>query len=403
MSGREPAPPATPDQPAAHPPAPPDQPAARRPVARPAIPRAPEEVGILLSYACTARCRMCCFECGPGRKETMSLAEGLTFVRQAAEVPSVHTVVYSGGEPFLFPDLLLALTAEAARLGLRVKVVTNAFWAADAGATRRRLAPLVEAGLRVLEITADAFHQAHVPFDSVRTAVLVANEAGIEVHLAAVVTRSSPKLADVLDRLGPAVRIDKRAEFPCLPVGRAGVQVPREELLLKEGWPQGRCDLLRIPAIDPTGIAYACCGVAGFIPPLALGRPLETPLAVLLERATDEPLVLALSLDGPGRLARHLTESGEAKRVGTAFVHPCHLCHEVLADPETAAILRGLLEPRRLFLMIERDIEVSKSEEGQSQATASGGESPITRMARPHRSLPIPLPFRDDPAGGHST
>lgn len=388
MSGRAPGPrqPLAPDQPA--PPAAADQPAWRRPVARPAIPRLPEEVGILLTYACTARCRMCCFECGPGRKETMSLEEGLIFVRQAAEVPSVHTVVYSGGEPFLFPDLLLALTAEAAGLGLRVKVVTNAYWATDTDTARRRLTPLVEAGLRVLEITADSFHQAHVPFDSVRTALLAANEAGIEIHLATVVTRSSPKLADVLDRLGPAVRIDKRAELPCLPVGRAGVQVPREELLLKEGWPEGRCDLLRIPAIDPTGIAYACCGVAGFIPPLALGRPLETPLAVLLERATDEPLVLALSLDGPGRLARHLTENGEARRVGTAFVHPCHLCHEVLADPETAAILRDLLEPRRLFLMIERDIEVNKAEaavgpeaeEGQSQATADGG-----------------LPFRDDP------
>jgi pyruvate-formate lyase-activating enzyme len=321
------------------------------------IPAAPEEIGILLTYACTARCDMCCFECRPGRPEKLSLPDGLTFVRQAAEVLSIHTVVYSGGEPFLLPDLLQALVREAARLGLRVKAVTNAYWAVTADVARRRLEPLARAGLGVLEITCDTFHQAYVPLENVRTAARAANEAGLEVHLATVVTRRSARMEDVLAEMGPGVRIDRRAELPCLPVGRAAARVPREDFDLKDGLPPGHCDLLRIPAIDPTGTAYACCGVAGFLPPLALGRPAERPLSELLAAAEDDPLILALSLGGPERLARLLASSGgKFLPDGAAFVHPCHLCHSVLADPAMAGLLHELLEPRRLLMMIERDI-----------------------------------------------
>ena len=80
---------------------------------------APQDVGIILSYRCHSGCKHCLYNCGPHwEKEPMSaetLREALEAVTVWPRTPQVHL---TGGEPFLFFDLLL----EGARIATELPV-----------------------------------------------------------------------------------------------------------------------------------------------------------------------------------------------------------------------------------------------------------------------------------------
>lgn len=94
---------------------------------------------IILTYECTGRCAHCCYRAGPGRDETMSVAEVEGYLAAVADQPLKRVLLF-GGEPFLCYELLRASVALAAPL-----------------------AGLQAAGLDYILFSVDAFHQAHPP------------------------------------------------------------------------------------------------------------------------------------------------------------------------------------------------------------------------------------------------
>jgi MoaA/NifB/PqqE/SkfB family radical SAM enzyme len=87
----------------------------------------PDVVGILLTSSCNFACRHCCNESGPARHQTLSFDEIARRIDGARDIPSVREIGFSGGEPFLFPDLLKDAVRYAAGCGFSVSVTTNGF------------------------------------------------------------------------------------------------------------------------------------------------------------------------------------------------------------------------------------------------------------------------------------
>jgi hypothetical protein len=112
-------------------------------------------------------------------------------LRQALETladwdrpPQVHL---TGGEPFIFFDLLLEGTRMAAELGITVYAETGASWCADEGAARERFVALRDAGMAAVLISCSPFHAERIPPErtlrAVRTALGAFGPRGVIVYL----------------------------------------------------------------------------------------------------------------------------------------------------------------------------------------------------------------------------
>jgi hypothetical protein len=157
----------------------------------------PRDLGIILSYRCHNACAHCLYNCGPRwEKEAMSaeiLRRALEAVARWSPAPQVHL---TGGEPFLYPDLLLEGARIAAELGLLVYVETSASWCTDDAKACSRFAALQRAGLQAVLISCSPFHAARVPpartLRAIRTALSVFGPGRVIVYL--------PEFVDVVQR-----------------------------------------------------------------------------------------------------------------------------------------------------------------------------------------------------------
>ena len=88
----------------------------------------PSELGIIMSYQCSAACKHCLYACGPEWSEWITLER----LRESLEVLSrwrhEFQVHYTGGEPFMNFPLLLEAVKLTREMGIDQFVETNAFW-----------------------------------------------------------------------------------------------------------------------------------------------------------------------------------------------------------------------------------------------------------------------------------
>jgi pyruvate-formate lyase-activating enzyme len=117
-----------------------------------------------LSFAGTYQCNLVCAHCcvpieWPDR---LDIAVALRFLEDAAR-EGIEILGFTGGEPFLYPEFLFALTKRAAQRGMRFdKVQTNGVWFTDARHLEDTLAHLRDAGFTgKLGLSVDKFHGRH--------------------------------------------------------------------------------------------------------------------------------------------------------------------------------------------------------------------------------------------------
>jgi hypothetical protein len=91
--------------------------------------------------------------------ERLDIAASLRFLEDAHRY-GIEILGFTGGEPFLYPEFLLALTRRAAELGFRFdKIATNGVWFSDADHLEKVLADLAAAGFTgKLGLSVDKFH-----------------------------------------------------------------------------------------------------------------------------------------------------------------------------------------------------------------------------------------------------
>lgn len=89
---------------------------------------APRVLGILLPSKCNIACRHCCNHSHPTAEHSREANELERLIDEAADIPSITDVGFSGGEPLIKRDLLLAGVRRAAARGYAVSVTTNGFW-----------------------------------------------------------------------------------------------------------------------------------------------------------------------------------------------------------------------------------------------------------------------------------
>jgi pyruvate-formate lyase-activating enzyme len=300
------------------------------------------DLNILVTNQCNAICDHCAPASGPRNRTELSRDEIFSYIRQAAETeprPGQHLGI-SGGEPFLNYSRLLEIVEFGAQHGFRVGVTTNAFWAWSVDVAIEKLRPLQSRGLWGLAISRSQFHARFVPVDRIRHCLAAAAELGLGAQIKAIVTRSYPlsrllnDLDDAIARAGALVQA-----IPVYPFGRAQEQVPESELYLRPGIPMLPCPGPAL-TINPAGGAMPCCNPGGEGELLRLGNIRDHSLAELRQRFHRDPVLRIIHEHGPGYFVAAIRERGLGHKLRDEYVGVCHLCGQIAADPELAAVAR---------------------------------------------------------------
>src|SRR3954470_16986892 len=117
-----------------------------------------------LSFAGTYQCNLTCPHCCVPIEWTDRLDVGVALrFLEDARAYGIDLLGFTGGEPFLYPEFLVAVTRRAAELGFRFdKVMTNGVWFRDATHLEAELTALAEAGFTGrLGLSVDKFHGSH--------------------------------------------------------------------------------------------------------------------------------------------------------------------------------------------------------------------------------------------------
>lgn len=104
-------------------------------------------------------------------------------IEQAYALPSIRVIVFTGGEPTLYPELLKEGIRLAHDKGFVTRLVTNAWWAQTPKETYRFLQDLQAIGLDELNISYDDFHAFHLEAFGGKQNVLNAVGAAVELGI----------------------------------------------------------------------------------------------------------------------------------------------------------------------------------------------------------------------------
>jgi MoaA/NifB/PqqE/SkfB family radical SAM enzyme len=220
-------------------------------------------------------------------------------LEQIAAVGTVEWVFFEGGEPFLYYPILWRGVVHAARLGLRVGLVTNAYWATSLHDALRWLEGL--GSVQLLHVSSDDLHHGGDPQALARVEYAVAAAERLDIPVATL--RVEPD--DILFR-GRAA--DKLAPGRTRRPAAAFDRCPHEQL----------DEPTRIH-VDPLGFVHVCQGIT-------IGNVFEAPLREIVRRyrPASHPIVGPLLRGGPCELAHALELDVDANDVG--YVDACHLC-----------------------------------------------------------------------------
>jgi MoaA/NifB/PqqE/SkfB family radical SAM enzyme len=271
-------------------------------------------VHLLLTYECNFECDHCFVWGSPRQQGTMSPEQIGEILEQAKQLGTVEWVYFEGGEPFLDHSKLVEAVQRSNRLGFRVGIVSNGFWATTVEEATIRLEPL--AGLvEDLSVSSDLYHADESTTPETRNAREAAQRLGIPVDFISI---ERPGVEDPTAVVGQT----PAGESGVMHRGRAAAKL--SGCVAKTPWDRfTTCPFedLREPGrvhVDPLGNVHICQGIS-------LGNVFHTPLEQICADYFPEehPITGPLLEGGPAALVERFGVPHSE-----SYADACHLCYE---------------------------------------------------------------------------
>lgn len=312
----------------------------------------PCSLTILPTYRCPAACRNCCFNCSPKVDGYLPKNRILKYIEDAASIPSIKLIVFSGGECFLLKQDLDEVVSVASSLEFRTRCVTNAFWATSKTETQERLRALANNGLKELNISTGDYHQKWIPIENVVRAATEAVQLGMNVAIVVEVRDNrnytlkklteEPEISDILNDKtlvknlllieSPWITNNFHRSIACQDAA------PISKKNVNHG---GGCtSVLSTLVISPSEYLGACCGLTHEqIPEMRLGDLRKYSITQLIESGKQDFLKVWLMIEGPHEILRWAAEKDSHIRWGDEYVHHCDVCRRIYSDQRIRRVI----------------------------------------------------------------
>jgi hypothetical protein len=306
----------------------------------------PDYLSFAGTYQCNLTCPHCCVPIEwPDR---LDIGAAIRFLDDAHRT-GIRRLGFTGGEPFLYPEFVIAVARRAAELGFTFdKVMTNGVWFADEAELVAILAGLRDAGYTgKIGLSVDKFHGIHTAklaafcrtsrrvFD--RDNVLSLSYAsrqpdqGLEpIH------KLAAELGAVVD-WSPLLRryLLVAADFTMTLNWNHLATVERAEGLPGNPW-DGEWfveDYCEGPGqaliVNPRGEVKPCCGFASDLDQLTIGNIHEHSAAEIIRRGREHPYVGRVFRDGLSSIRDEILQRDPGALPG-ATSNQCFLCWYIL-------------------------------------------------------------------------
>jgi hypothetical protein len=315
-----------------------------RPVPKPRI------LSLMPTYRCTAACTSCGTLSSPHAKARLTPDQVRSAIEQAADA-GIELVVFTGGEATLEPVSLFEGLTQAAGLGMKTRLVTNAHWAATEGNATTFVERLRGAGLGEINYSTGDQHARFVPVEHVLYATRSALAAGFTPAIMVETTAAARVTSEVLEKhpyqvatrcLYPG-RVIKFHDSPWMPLNSRkagtypeGMAIDSSNVARTRG-----CDsVLQTTTVQADGAIGACCGLGmRLIPELNLGHIDSTSIAAATETAEDDLLKRWIRLEGPERILAWAAGKDPSIKWEGMYAHRCQACLRLYKDPAVRDII----------------------------------------------------------------
>jgi hypothetical protein len=261
-------------------------------------------------------------------------------------------VQFTGGEPMLREQLVTRLVRLATRSGMSAAITTNGFWGKSASSAFTTVKRLRKAGLGLLTLSYDRYHAQFQGPEPGLNILKAAEVLKVPMNLNVTRVADDQEIGALVEPFTSSRHAHLRV-YDVQPVGRAR---EFESGTLRKGT-AGRCQAACVPAVTDDGRLLACNGPSYFQPqhsPLHVGSLRDTPLADLLARHRDDPILQTVRAFGPERLRSELSQipGFESFAWRESYSGLCDLCLHINSDAAASSALRERLS--RPELVAER-------------------------------------------------
>ena len=337
----------------------PDRPILNRNEPRPRGPRRfrPTYISFAGTFQCNLKCPHCCVPIE--WEDYLDIPTAVRFLEQAHEA-GIRTLGFTGGEPFVYPEFVIALSKRAAELGMRFdKVQTNGVWFEDEKQLYKVLRGLKRAGFNgKLGLSVDKFH-------GIKTAKLAEFcRAGRKIFdrdnvISLSYASRSPeegldpirKLATELDAVidwSPLLHryLLVAPEFTMTLNWNHLAAVERAEKLPGDSWDGEwfKEDYCEGPGqaliVNPKGDVKPCCGFASDLDQLTIGNIHTDSVEQVIKQGRAHPVVGRIFSKGLSSIRDEILERDPDSLPGKTSNH-CFFCWYVLTRGLAAGVNGG--------------------------------------------------------------
>jgi len=262
----------------------------------------------------------------------MTVGQVERIIDQAADVSTVDTIYFEGGEPFLFYPVMLRGVHYARDRGLKVGIVSNAYWATSRDDSKLWLQPMAERGISDLSLSTDEYHGSEDSDRRVRMARSAAKELSVPVGVLKVRGMEFYSCDSTMKGAGGDLYFRGRA------AEKLADKAPKKPWATLTKCPEEPPAITRVH-VDASGNVQFCQGIT-------IGNVWRRPLKDIMARLDPErhPVIGPLMRGGPAQLAR------EARvRPARAYADPCHMCYIVRKQLRRRGAFPGILRPDQVY------------------------------------------------------
>lgn len=326
----------------------------------------PHTLSLITTHTCTASCDHCCFSCTPSVTKRIPYERMEILIKEAATIPSMEVVVFTGGECFLLGSELDKLIELATFNSLSTRCVTNGYWATSLDVARKRIKSLYKAGLKEINFSTGSNHAKFVPVNAIRNGVLASAEAGIFTLVTAEIFSESDFSLDFLTS----------DELVNQLISSGKIQIHRNVWIENEGVrkithlpeysrfdPKNKtpCQtVLNVLAVTPTENLVACCGLhLEKIKEMHLGSVAEHSITQLISSAETDLIKIWIHLEGPEKVLEFVQKKNPSYKLPIHSVHPCQTCLYLYQDEVVRNTLQQHAQEYESELMQKYQISIT--------------------------------------------
>lgn len=297
-------------------------------------------MGIMITNKCNAKCAMCGLSCSPELNDVISEELMIEAIDQARAVGTFHQIGFTGGEAFLYPELLIKGTNYAKKFGFKVTVAGNGFW--GMWKDEKIDSVLSSIATDVIFFSFDVFHNEYVNHEAMERAIEGCRRNNKEFTVSIGEMRGEYSASKFFKSMGDYKYMMEYDIYPFYRVGRA-INFPKENFYPLR--PQKkRCYDERIMAIRYDGAVLPCCSPSIVDTCMILGNIKEKSLAEIMKSGHH---IEAYELIHDAASFSELMEISEQKKLLTAEekeLSSCEICRLMFRDEESYEMLSSDIE-----------------------------------------------------------